>query len=191
VTGVVLGQGLFQVVDRFGLLAPQSPLIQDRHGLQPGAEGRQVPILGDLPRPLGQCLGPVEGEHAAAAGLWVISVGEPGLGSGGFVDEGQRVDGRLYPGWKPLDVLAGLPLDLDQGRPFRLGLDHPSGLPIEEEEVVNTPVRLFQGELAYRHAGAGAKVQPFLALDYPACSGKLLVDLNTRLRLTSKVVVPI
>ena len=110
----VLGQGLLQVADRLGLLAPQPPLIQRRHGLQPGAEGRQVRVLGDLPQPLGQRLGPVEGEHAAAAGIRVIPVGEPGLGSGGLVDERQRVDRRLHPVRQPLDVLAGLVLHLDQ-----------------------------------------------------------------------------
>ena len=103
--GTVLGQRLLQVADRLGLLAPQPALIQRRHGLQPGAERRQVRILGDLPQPLGQRLGPVEGEHAAAAGIRVIPVGEPGLGSGGLVDERQRVDRGLHPVREPSTYL--------------------------------------------------------------------------------------
>ena len=186
---MVLGQGLLQVADRLGLLAPQPALIQRRHGLQPGPEGRQVRVLGDLPQPLGQRLGPVEGEHAAAAGLRVIPVGEPGLGPGGLVDERQRVDRGLHPVRQPLDVLAGLPLHLGERRAFRLGLDHPGRLAVQEEQVVHAPVRLLQGELAHRYPWPGAEVQRLLALDLPPGSGELLVDLNTRLRLASKIVV--
>ena len=68
-------------------------------------------------------------------------------------------------------------LDLSQRRPFRLGLDHPRRLAVQEEQIVHAAVRLFQSELAHRHAGTSAEVQRLLALDRPPRSDELLVDL--------------
>jgi hypothetical protein len=73
--------------------------------------------------------------------------------------------------------------------PFRLGLDHPGRLAVQEQEVVHAAVRFFQGELADRYPGAGAEVQGLLALDHPSRGGQLLIDLNARLRLTGEIVV--
>ena len=80
-------------------------------------------------------------------------------------------------------------LYLGERRPFRLGLDHPGRLAVEEEQIIHAAVRLFQGELAHRHAGTSAEVQRLLALDRPPRSDELLVDLHTRPRLASEVVV--
>ena len=52
-------------------------------------------------------------------------------------------------------------------------------------------MRPLQGELTDDHPRASAEVKRLLALDHPPRSGKLLVDLNTRLRLASEVVVPV
>ena len=55
-----------------------------RAGASAWSRARNVGSRGlgeDLPGPLGQCLGPVEGEDATAAGVGVVAVGEPGLGS--------------------------------------------------------------------------------------------------------------
>jgi hypothetical protein len=78
-------------------------------------------------------------------------------------------------------------LYLSEGRAFRLGLDHPGRLAGQEEQIVHAAVRLFQRELAYRHAGASAEVQRLLALDRPPRRGELLVDLETRSRLASEI----
>src|SRR5258706_10441178 len=64
----------------------------------------------------------------------MIAVGEPGLASRGLVDERQRVDKRPHPVRQTLHVAAGLVLNLDERCAFRLGLDHPGGLAVEEED---------------------------------------------------------
>ena len=131
----------------------------------------------------------MEGEHPAAAGIRIVPVREPGLGSGGLVNEGQRVDRGLHPVREPRDVLARLVLHLGECRAFRLSLDHPGRLAIQKEEIVHAAVRLLQSELTDHHPGTSAEVQRLLALDHPSRVGKLLVDLLARSRLASEIVV--
>jgi hypothetical protein len=71
----------------------------------------------------------VEGEHATTARIRVVSVREAGLGPGGLIDEGQRVDRGLHPIREPRDILTGLMLYLSERHPFRLSLDYPAGCP--------------------------------------------------------------
>ena len=77
-----------------------------RHGAHAGEEGGgraalasagggRPPVVSTVAvrqrlEPVGQRLGPVEGEDVAGARLRVEAVGEVGLDAGGLVDEGQR-----------------------------------------------------------------------------------------------------
>src|ERR1700683_3356782 len=130
---MVFSQREFQVADRFGLLAPQAALVQRRHCLQPGTDGRQGRVLDYLPLPFGQRLGSVEGEYEATAGIRIVAVGKSRLRAGGFVDEGQRVNRRLAdPLREPIDILTGLVLYLRESLAFGLCLDDTGGLAIQE-----------------------------------------------------------
>ena len=87
----------------------------------------------------------MEREDATATRVRVIAIRKPGLSARGLVDERERIDGRIEPVREPLDVLAALVLDLDQRLALGLGLDHPSGLAIEEQQIVDPAVRLAPG----------------------------------------------
>ena len=108
---------------------------------------------------------------------------------GRLVDEGERVHGGLDPVGQPVDVLAALVLDLDQGRPLGLGLDHPGGLAVEEEQVVDPAVALLQGELPDSDAGPSCHVRLSGVLDHPTGRLELSVDVDPGLSLSSEVSV--
>ena len=67
----------------------------------------------------------------------------------------------------------------------------PAGWPLRKriEDVVHPPVRLLQRELAHCNPRSGTEIQRILALDETSRGGKLLVDLNARLRLAGQVVM--
>ncbi len=75
-------------------------------------------------------------------------------------------------------------LHLDERGPLRLGLDHPGGLTIDKKQVVDSAVRLLEGELADRHAMTRVDVDLVLTLDDPARQRQLIIDLLARLGLT-------
>jgi hypothetical protein len=131
----------------------------------------------------------VESEDSAAASIGIVAVGEPGLGAGGLVDERERADRGLHPVRETLDVLAGLTLHLDEGCALGFRLDDSGWLSVQEQQVVNPPVRLLKGELADSDPGADPKIQRPLALDYPPGSCKLFVDLDSGPCLAGEVAV--
>src|ERR1039457_1921432 len=80
-------------------------------------------------------------------------------------------------------------LDLGERGPLGLGLDHPGRLAMDEQQVINPPVRLVQCKFANRDPRADAQVQCILALNHPASCGHMLVDFHPGPRLASEVIM--
>lgn len=189
----VVPERLFQVVDGLDLGGPQALLVERRHVLQAGEKGiALVEVLGHRPlalpilpalQPLGQQLGPVEGEDRTRARLRVEAVGEARLHAGRLVGEWQRP----APGRQGLRQALRVPGRLDlhpaQGGPGLLGLDDARRLPVHVEQVVREAVAGFQRKLADRHAPVRRDVGLVGVTDHPPRLAQQPVDLLARLLL--------
>jgi hypothetical protein len=80
-------------------------------------------------------------------------------------------------------------LHLDQRGPLRLGLDNPSRLAINKQQVVDPAMLLLKRELPDRNPGPGRDIGLIGVLDDPAGVRKLPVDLDPRLCLAREVGV--
>jgi hypothetical protein len=78
-------------------------------------------------------------------------------------------------------------LNLDEGGPLGLGLDHSRRLPINKEQVVDTTVTRLKDELPDCYSGAGGQVDLVDMLDDPTGVLKLPVDLDSRSGLGREV----
>src|SRR5664280_1625772 len=152
-------------------------------------EGRLVRVGRDLSGPFLQRLGTVEREDPATPGVLVIAVREPGFFARRLVDEGKRVHRRFDPVGKAVDVPSALVLHLRQRGALRLGLDDAGGLPIDEQQVVDSPVALLQDEFTNSDARASADVGVVRMLHKPAGKDELPIYLYPRPRLPCEVVM--
>ncbi len=82
--GAVLGQGNFQILDRFDLANAQIGFIERRQIAQALADG----IL--LLEPVGERFGTMKGKNGTLARVGVAQVGELRFGTGAFVAKGKR-----------------------------------------------------------------------------------------------------
>jgi len=80
-------------------------------------------------------------------------------------------------------------LHFNQCCPRRFGLDHPSWLPMQEQQVIDTTVPLLQDKLPDRYAGACSDICLVGILDEPSCRDQLLVDLDSSPGLRGDIVV--
>lgn len=129
-----------------------------------------------IAQPVGQQVGRVEGEDGAGAWFGVEAVGEVGLDTGGFVEEGQGPAPGRQRGRQALRVLAGLSLDAGQCGALLLGFDDAGGLAIEVEQVVGAAVAGFEREFAQRDAARGVDVGLGDVEHAPACRAEQTVD---------------
>jgi hypothetical protein len=129
----------------------------------------------------------VEREHAAAARVRVVAVGEPRLRAGRLVDEREGVDRWPDPLRQAVDVLPALVLHLDQSGPLGLRLDHPGRLAVNEKEIVDPAVTFLQDELPDRYPRPGGDVRAVGMLNDPAGRGKLPVNVLPGLRLAGEI----
>ncbi|MFL5349128.1 MAG: hypothetical protein ACJ8AT_30375 [Hyalangium sp.] len=117
--------------------------------------------------PLGQCLGLVEVEEAAAAGFRIQAVGELRLHARALVEERQRGGMGGDAGGHAARVLLRLHLDAGEEGALFLGLDDTGQLPGDVEGIVGLAVAACQGELADGHPESGGEVELGEVLDVP------------------------
>src|SRR4051794_27377110 len=104
----------------------------------------------NLSDPHRQCLRPVEPEDLPAFGIRIQRVREPRLDAGRLVGEGERA---FYPGREfvreAVDVLRRLPGDARERLTLLLGFGHSDRLAVDKEQVVRSPMRRLEYELAH------------------------------------------
>ncbi len=184
----VLRQRALEVSDR-GRLRRTQPLSAERRQLgQAVTERRRSRVLVHLADPGGERLRAVEPEHLSAARLRVERIREPRLDTSRLVGERQRTLQRaLHPVGQAVEVLRRLPLDARQCRAGRLRLDHADRFTIDEQEVVDPPVRRLEDELPDGDAARSGEVHVARVLDRPARGLEHLVDLDPGLVLGGEV----
>ena len=101
----------------------------------------------------------MESEDAAAAWFRIEQVGEPSFRPGGLVQEGQRLAVRRQRVRQSVAVLARLGLHAGECVTGRLGLDYPSRLLVDIQQVIGGAVAGYQPELAHRHTSGRRQVE--------------------------------
>ena len=121
--GAVVGERLFQVLDRSTLHRQSFEAVERRQCLQLASH---LGVELDQPE---QFLGPMEGEDLPAAGVGLEEVGELGDGAGGLVGERQAAIGRRHAGGRPPRYLADWVSTPVSVCPFGLASTTPMALP--------------------------------------------------------------
>ena len=167
---------------------PRGTGLQFGQQRQPGPQCGMAAEADVLVNPVRQRLGPMEGEHPATGRNRVQPAGEARLRTRGLVAERQRPvhleRGQLLRVGRL--ILAGLRLHAGEGAARLLGLDHPDGLAIHEQDVISR-TRL-RRHLPNRHALSCGHRGVLVVLHHPPAGFKLGINLHPSPRLRRQIV---
>lgn len=171
----VLGKGGFQTGDGFDLAIAHAILDQRVDDGQRLQSVTQRVLLGS---PLGERLGPMEGEDTAGTRRWIALVAEEGFDAGGFIEEWElaRNSGGQEFG-QAVCVTRGLLGDGRERGAFLFRFDDTERVAVHQHQVIAGPGG--KRHLAHRDPPACGEIQCLVILNDPARRDELRVDLLT------------